>query len=199
MSTRKTEQHIDPDFVLTAYRNGYFPMAESRTGPISWFSPDPRTIIPLDAFRVTRSLRRKVKQGLFQIRINTDFPGVIRACANRHETWISDEIISVYTLLHRRGYVHSVEAWHGQVLAGGLYGVAIGGAFFGESMFSLEAEASKVALVSLVGRLNERGFLVLDSQYITEHLMQFGARQISRDDYLGLLARALLVDTRFAD
>jgi leucyl/phenylalanyl-tRNA--protein transferase len=198
MSTRQPEQHIDPDFVVTAYRNGYFPMAESHTGPISWYSPDPRAILPLDKFKISRSLRRTVRSGIYEIRINTAFPRVIRACAGRAETWISDEIVRVYTLLHERGDAHSVEAWHNDRLAGGLYGVAIGGAFFGESMFSAETDASKVALVSLVGRLQERGFLLLDTQFVNAHILQFGAREIPRRAYLKLLELALLVETRFA-
>jgi leucyl/phenylalanyl-tRNA--protein transferase len=198
MSTRQPEQHIDPDFVVTAYRNGYFPMAESHTGPISWYSPDPRAILPLDEFKISRSLRRTVRSGIYEIRINTAFPRVIRACAGRAETWISDEIVRVYTLLHERGDAHSVEAWHNDRLAGGLYGVAIGGAFFGESMFSAETDASKVALVSLVGRLQERGFLLLDTQFVNAHILQFGAREIPRRAYLKLLELALLVETRFA-
>jgi leucyl/phenylalanyl-tRNA--protein transferase len=197
MSTRQPEQNIDHDFVVTAYRNGYFPMAESRTGPISWYSPDPRAILPLDEFKISRSLRRTVHKGIFEIRINTAFPRVIRACAGRAETWISDDMIRLYTLLHERGDVHSVEAWHGDSLAGGLYGVAIGGAFFGESMFSVETDASKVALVYLVARLRERGFLLLDTQFVNAHVLQFGAREIPRRAYLKLLAQALRVETGF--
>jgi len=199
MSMPDTEERIDPEFVLTAYRNGYFPMAASRSGPISWYSPDPRAIIPLGEFRVSRSLRRTVRQGMFDIRIDTDVPRVIRSCAERDETWISEEIVRVYSLLHSMGYVHTVEAWHGVVLAGGLYGVSIGGAFFGESMFSVKTDASKVALVHLVERLKARGFLLLDTQYINEHLLQFGAREIPRRRYLELLSRALGTQTRFVD
>lgn len=198
MAGSDVEQHIDPDFVVAAYRNGYFPMAASRRGPVAWYSPDPRAIIPLDAIDISRSLRRTVRKGVFEIRINTVFPTVIRACAERDETWISEEIIRTYTVLHERGYAHSVESWSGDELAGGLYGVAIGGAFFGESMFSEKTDASKVALVHLVERLRQRGFLLLDTQYLNDHLLRFGAREIPRNSYLELLAQALLVKALFA-
>ncbi len=193
----QSARDLDPDFVVSAYCAGYFPMAESRTGPISWFSPDPRAIIPLDGFRVSRSLRQSVRKGTYEVRVDTAFGDVIRACAEREETWISDEIIRTYTALHERGVVHSVEAWAGGELAGGLYGVSIGGAFFGESMFSRARDASKVALVSLVSRLKERGFLLLDTQIINDYVRQFGAREIPREQYMNLLARALMAETTF--
>ncbi len=174
-------------------------MATHRTGRIEWFSPDPRAIIPLDGLRVSRSLRRTLKRNLFTIRINSAFERVMRACADRAETWISEEIISAYTALHERGFAHSVETWHGAQLVGGLYGVAIGGAFFGESMFSRMADASKVALVHLVERLRQRGFLLLDTQYITEHLRRLGAIEVSRSRYLRLLSKAIAVNTSFLD
>lgn len=174
-----------------AYRHGYFPMADSRSGPVSWYSPDPRAIIPLDAFQVSRSLRRTIRKHIYDVRFDTAFGQVIRGCANRAETWISEEIISLYTRLHAEGYVHSVESWRSGSLAGGLYGVALGGAFFGESMFSSEPDASKVALVNLVDHLRARGYRLLDTQFINEHIRQFGAIEISRPEYLARLADAL--------
>jgi leucyl/phenylalanyl-tRNA--protein transferase len=165
-------------------------MAESRHGTVQWYTSDPRAIIPLDRFRISRSLRGVLKRRTFSIAVDTAFPEVIRACADRAETWISDEVIEVYTALHRRGDAHSVEAWRGRTLAGGLYGVVIGGAFFGESMFSRESNASKVALVALVGHLRARGFRLLDSQLMNEHMRQFGAVEIPRARYLRLLAEA---------
>lgn len=193
------QQTLDPDFLLVAYCNGYFPMATHRSGPIEWYSPDPRAIIPLDGLHISRSLRRTLNRNVFTVRINSAFENVMRSCAAREQTWISEEIISAYTELHRRGFAHSVETWYEQRLVGGLYGVAIGGAFFGESMFSTMTDASKVALVHLVRRLNDRRFLLLDTQYLTEHLARLGAIEISRAAYLRLLGRALRVETSFVD
>jgi leucyl/phenylalanyl-tRNA---protein transferase len=190
---------LNPDLVLQAYCRGFFPMADSREGPISWYSPDPRGIIPLDAFHAPRSLRRVCRCSPFDIRIDTAFPDVIKACGRRSETWISEEIIDVYVELHRRGHAHSMEAWERDALVGGVYGLSIRGAFFGESMFSRVPEASKVTLVTLVSRLRERSYKLLDSQFITPHLEQFGAKWVSRDEYLSLLTDALTVDTRFVD
>jgi leucyl/phenylalanyl-tRNA--protein transferase len=182
-----------------AYRAGFFPMAESREGPLGWFSPDPRAIIPLETFRVSRSLRRVLRKEAFTVRLNSAFEQVIRACAGREETWISEEIIEAYTALHARGLAHSVESWQGEQLAGGLYGVAIGGVFFGESMFSRTRDASKVALVHLVTRLRARGYVLLDTQFLTPHLMQFGALEIPRSRYLALLTEAVTAVTCFSD
>ncbi|MEK7670702.1 MAG: leucyl/phenylalanyl-tRNA--protein transferase [Bacteroidota bacterium] len=190
---------LDPDFLLVAYCNGYFPMATSRTGHIEWFSPDPRAIIPLDKFKISRSLKQKVHKKFFEIRIDTAFESVMRACASREDTWISEEIISVYTELHRRGFAHSVETWHDGKLVGGLYGVAIRGAFFGESMFSRMTDASKVAIVHLVERMKQRSLTLLDAQYMTEHLRVFGTIEIPRSSYLQLLSRALDVHTTFVE
>jgi leucyl/phenylalanyl-tRNA--protein transferase len=188
---------LDPDVILRAYAHGLFPMADSRTGPISWYSPDPRAIIPLQDFHAPRSLRRIIRKGVFEIRVDTAFEQVVRGCAMRTETWISDPVIRAYTLLHHRGHAHSVEAWRAGGLVGGLYGVSIRGAFFGESMFSLESEASKVALASLVGRLRRNRFVLLDTQIMNEHVRQFGAIEIPRTDYLNLLASALSADVCF--
>ncbi len=173
-------------------------MAESRTGPIHWYSPDPRAIIPLDErFHVSRSLRRLVQREVFDIRYDTSFREVIGQCAVREDTWISGEIIRAYEELFRAGWAHTVECWEGEDLAGGLYGVSIQGAFFGESMFSRRPNASKVALVALVRHLRERNFRLLDTQFLTPHLAQFGACEVTREEYLLLLEEALTVNTRF--
>ncbi len=196
-SPRNKSGHLTTDFLLMAYSNGYFPMADAESGEIGWYSPDPRAILDLERFRIPRSLRLTMKKEPFDIHINKSFKETIRACAMREETWISKEIIEAYCRLHEEGYAHSVEAWKGDQLVGGLYGVAIGGAFFGESMFSFERDASKVALVALVRRLRERGFLLLDTQFITPHLARFGAVEISRKEYLTRLATALEQQCRF--
>ena len=167
------------------------------SGEIAWFSPDPRGIILLDAFHIPHGLRRTLKKGEFQLRLNTAFEEVIRACSERAETWISEEIIQSYIHLHKLGFAHSVEAWLENELAGGLYGVSVYGAFFGESMFHKVPDASKVALVGLVNRLNERGFRLLDTQYVTGHLTMFGAVEISRPKYMRLLKQALALDCKF--
>jgi leucyl/phenylalanyl-tRNA--protein transferase len=188
---------IPADLLLHAYRQAVFPMA-SPEGEITWFSPDPRAIIPLDeAFHIPHGLRRTLKKGRFEIRIDTDFEKVMRKCADRAETWIGEEIISSYVNLHRLGHAHSVEAWSEGRLAGGLYGVAIGGAFFGESMFHEVTDASKVALHGLVMRLRERGYTLLDTQWLTKHLSTFGAREISRLEYRRLLQASLKLECRF--
>ncbi len=189
---------LDPDTVIAAYRNAYFPMADSRTGTISWHSPDPRAIIPLDAFKVSRSLQQIVRRQVFEIKIDASFSEVIHSCARREDTWISTEIIIAYTTLHTRGVAHSVESWQHGELVGGLYGIAIGGAFFGESMFSRVSNASKAALVHLVSLLRLRGFRLLDSQFMNEHMRQFGTVEISRSSYLEELSAALTVDTMFS-
>lgn len=190
---------INPALILEAYCAGYFPMATPR-GRIEWFSPDPRCIFELDRFHVPHNLRKTIRRGLFETRINTDFAGVIAACAEREEgTWISPRIADLYTQLHRAGFAHSVESWQGGRLVGGLYGVAIGGAFFGESMFHRVTDASKVALVALVQRLRTGGFELLDTQWSTPHLARFGAIEISREHYLRRLDRAIQLPCRFVD
>ncbi|MDI6804841.1 MAG: leucyl/phenylalanyl-tRNA--protein transferase, partial [Bacteroidota bacterium] len=183
---------IPSELLLTAYSAGYFPMADSRDGEIHWYSPDPRAIIPLDTFKISRSLKQTIKKNIFEIRIDHAFEDVIRSCAKRDETWISEEIVQSYLELHRLGYAHSIESWHNKKLVGGLYGVALGGAFFGESMFSLMKDASKVALVALVETLKERGFKLLDTQYTTPHLKNFGVVEISRQEYLKKLKTVTL-------
>lgn len=171
-------------------------MAEE-AGRIAWYSPDPRGVFDLDRFHVPRRLARVIRSGRFDIAIDADFEAVIRACAGREETWLNEEMIAAYVALHRKGLAHSVEARRENRRAGGLYGVAIGGAFMGESMFHVETDASKVCLAHLVERLKERGFVLLDTQFLTPHLARFGARWIPRSEYLRRLANALTLDRRF--
>ncbi|HEY4644251.1 MAG TPA: leucyl/phenylalanyl-tRNA--protein transferase [Bacteroidota bacterium] len=182
---------LAPEFLLVAYCHGYFPMAESRTGPVHWYSPDPRAILELQQFRVSRSLHQALKKNLYEVRVDSSFETVIRSCGARGESWISEEIVRAYTHLCRMGYAHSVESWRGDELAGGLYGVSIGGAFFGESMFHREVHASSYALVFLVERLLDRGFELLDIQFMTDHFARLGAVEIPREDYLARLRRAV--------
>ena len=198
METRSSNiKVINPEFLCTAYCNGYFPMADQKTGEIGWYSPDPRTIFELDTFHVPRSLKLTLKKKPFDIRINKRFEEVMRACAKREETWISEAIIESYVQLHHAGIAHSVETWKDGILVGGLYGVAIRGAFFGESMFSKMKDASKVALVHLVMRLREKGYTLLDTQFATPHLQRFGAREIPRAEYLLRLEEALTMTCSF--
>ena len=166
-------------------------------GAIEWFSPDPRAILSLEDFHVPHALRRLLRKGVFEIRINNSFSEVIEACARREDTWINREIIESYTQMHELGYAHSVETWVNGKLAGGLYGVAIGGAFFGESMFHRVTDASKIALVVLVEHLRARKFALLDTQWLTPHLQQFGGVEISRNHYLHLLRRAVELPRQF--
>ena len=187
---------IAPEVLLQGYRLGVFPMG-MEDGSIEWFSPDPRGVLPLDDFHVPHALDRVLRKKIFEIRLDSDFAQVIRRCAKRPETWINDEIIKSYTRLHESGHAHSVEAWMDNKLAGGLYGVSLGGAFFGESMFHEKTDASKVALYSLVEHLRERRFVLLDTQWLTPHLQQFGGRQMARRDYMHLLTRAVTLTRKF--
>ena len=190
---------LTPEGVELAYRHGIFPMADERTAKILWFRPDPRAVIPLDGFHVSRSLARTLKRAVFDVRIDTDFEGVMRGCADRPEgTWISERFVEVYGALHRAGKAHSVEAWREGRLAGGVYGLALGGAFMAESMFHRETDASKVALAALTSRLRERGFILLDVQYVTPHLDSLGAIEITRREYERRLERALALPCTFA-
>ena len=189
---------IEPDFLLMAYCSGYFPMAESKSGDIQWYSPDPRAIFDLKEFHIPRSLSLAVKKKQFEIEIDREFEAVMRRCAEREETWISEEVVQSYRELHRLGFAHSVECWRDEELVGGLYGVSIAGAYFGESMFSLVRDASKVALVHLVHRLKERGYELLDTQFLTPHLARFGAKEIPKKEYLTRLEKALKQKCVFA-
>ncbi len=188
---------IAPALLLEAYATGLFPMA-MENGAMGWFSPDPRGIIPIREFHIPHGLRKLLRRNPFEIRINTAFAETLRGCADRDSTWISESIHHSYLALHRLGSAHSVEVWQDHALVGGLYGVSLGGAFFGESMFSRVPNASKVALAALVARLQERGFVLLDTQWVTEHLTQFGAHEIPRSTYLKALRQALPLPCSFA-
>ena len=192
---RTVNLSITPDLLVRAYAGGIFPMAfPEEHDRILWFSPDPRAIIPLGDFNVPRSVRRVLRDDLFSTTTDIDFEGVVRRCADRTETWISREMIELYTRVHRDGFAHSIEVWMEDRVVGGLYGIAIGGAFFGESMYSDVSNASKVALVDLVRRLRIGRFELLDTQYLTPHLEQFGGTEIGRDEFMLRLENALSVE-----
>ena len=195
----KTIQLIRPEILLGAYASAMFPMSPSDSEEINWYAPDPRAIIPLDTFRISRSLKQTLRKNIFQIRYDTSFERVMRECGKRDETWISETIIESYLKLYNLGFAHSVESWYEEKLVGGLYGVALGGAFFGESMFSREKDASKVALVNLVERLKEKNFELLDTQFITPHLAHFDTIEIPHTEYLRLLKKAVEKKSRFKD
>ena len=190
---------IEPHLLLQAYASGWFPMAvdDPAGEDIEWFSPDPRGIIPLERFHVSKRLERVVRQGKFDVAIDRAFADVMQACAGRDETWINQEILESYRELHRLGFAHSVECWLDGELVGGLYGVSLRGAFFGESMFHRVTDASKVALHALVCRLRERRYGLLDVQWVTPHLVQFGAVEVSRRRYLQMLRYAMTLERRF--
>ena len=192
--SRNTE--ITPELLLRAYSIGLFPMADSADDPeLFWVEPDMRGVIPLDGFHVSRSLAKTIRRKPFDIRFDTAFDAVLAACAepapDRPSTWINGKIRSLYSTLHRMGHAHSVEAWEGETLVGGLYGVSLGAAFFGESMFSRRTDASKICLVHLVERLREKGFRLLDTQFTTEHLKTFGAIDVPKLEYEDMLAEAV--------
>jgi leucyl/phenylalanyl-tRNA--protein transferase len=190
-SQNSDQPNIIPlEALLNAYANGVFPMAED--GEILWFSPERRGLIPLDSrFRTPHGLRRTLKRGLYKVRWNTAFREVMLACAERKETWIDEVILESYCALHEEGFAHSVECWDADGLQGGLYGVALAGVFFGESMFHRKTDASKVALVALVETLREKNFHLLDTQWMTDHLRQFGGYELPRREYLVQLKAAL--------
>ena len=183
---------LSADLLLHAYASGVFPMAESRDDPdVFWVDPKRRGILPLDGFRMSRSLAKRIRRGSYEIAINTDFAGVVTGCADREETWINDEIFDRYAELHDMGFAHSLEVWQDAELIGGVYGVSLGAAFFGESMFSRRTDASKIALAYLVDRLNAGGYILCDTQFITPHLASLGGREIARARYRRILAEAL--------
>ncbi|HWF63780.1 MAG TPA: leucyl/phenylalanyl-tRNA--protein transferase [Rhizomicrobium sp.] len=187
---------LTPKILLSAYAQGLFPMGERRDDPtLYWVSPEKRGVIPLDGLHVPKRLARTVRSNRYRVTSDQAFAEVMRACAEpapgRDQTWINDEILRLYTALHAGGHAHSVECWDGDRLAGGLYGVSLGAAFFGESMFSTLRDASKVALVALVEILRGGGFMLLDAQFLTQHLAQFGAYEIPREDYLARLHAAI--------
>ncbi|MCF0038932.1 leucyl/phenylalanyl-tRNA--protein transferase [Dyadobacter fanqingshengii] len=191
---------ISTDDLLNGYINGIFPMAEA-DGTIYWYSPNPRAVIPIDTYKPSRSLRPVLNKKYFEIRVNADFEGVMRGCsaprATEQGTWISEEIISSYTALHELGYAHSVETYRGNKLVGGLYGVSINGVFFGESMFSAESNASKVAFHYLIQILRMNRFVLLDTQFINDNVLRYGAIEIAREEYLDQLQKALKLKRRF--
>jgi leucyl/phenylalanyl-tRNA--protein transferase len=189
---------LRPQRLLQAYRHGIFPWY-SPGDPVLWWSPDPRAIFELDGLHISRRLRRTIRSGRFRLTVNRAFGAVIRGCADRpgEGTWITDEMIPAYEALHRLGHAHSVEAWWGDELAGGIYGVTVGGLFAGESMFTRRRDASKVALVYLVDRLRERGFQLFDIQFVTEHTTRLGAIEIPRAEYLERLKKALACPVAF--
>ena len=188
---------LSPDLLLSAYRIGVFPMADL-DGGIGWYAPDPRAVLPLDAFHVPKTLAKTVRQRPFEVVVDRDFEATMRACAapapDRPETWISEDLVAAYVALHERGYAHSVECWADGAFAGGLYGVALRGAFFGESMVTRVRDASKVALVHLVERLRAGGFALLDTQMSTPHLARFGVVEVPRSAFERRLAAALATD-----
>ncbi len=191
-----------PNDLLDCYRRGVFPMADARDDPrLFLVDPDLRGVLPLDRFHVSKSLRKRIRKNEFDIRINTAFSQVMASCAeeapDRPNTWINSPILNLYGALHRMGHAHSVEAWRDGELVGGLYGVSLQGAFFGESMFSRAADASKVALAHLVALLKKGGFVLLDTQFVTGHLLTFGVEEMSRDAFHILLAEALKVEAQF--
>ncbi|WP_377275409.1 leucyl/phenylalanyl-tRNA--protein transferase [Rhizobium sp. R86522] len=197
---RSRDRSITPELLLRAYSIGMFPMSESADDPeLFWVEPDIRGIIPLDDFHVSKSLQKAIRKAPFDIRFDTAFDQVVAKCAeaadDRPSTWINQTIRDLYSALHRLGHAHSVEAWEGDELVGGLYGVTLGSAYFGESMFSRRTNASKICLVHLVERLRERGFTLLDTQFTTEHLKTFGAVDIPKAEYGVLLDRAMEGDT----
>ncbi len=190
---------LRPQTLLDAYRRGVFPWYDESL-PVCWWSPDPRAVLPLDGFHVSRRLARTIRSGRFAVTFDRDFAGVIRGCAVRAEgTWITPDMVAAYERLHALGHAHSAEAWRDGELAGGVYGIAVGGFFSAESMFHRQSDASKVALAALVGRLRARGFALLDVQMATEHTTRLGAVEIPRREYLGRLRVAVETDVKFAD
>jgi len=202
MSDRTAQARITPEMLLRAYSIGIFPMAEARDDPnLYWIDPEARGILPLDRFHVPRSLRKTLKRAPFEVTIDKDFEAVVESCAapapGRRQTWINDVIFDLCRKLHVMGFAHSVEVWKDGALVGGLYGIALGGMFSGESMFSRTTDASKVALVHLVMHLKERGFVLLDTQFVTQHLMQFGVIEVEREEYRRHLKEAIKLPVRF--
>ena len=190
---------LDTDILKLAYANGYFPMPDPETNEICWYNPDPRAVIPLDGFHTSRSLKRTINKGIFTHTINRSFDAVMEGCADRESTWINDAFLSAYGDLHRQGFAHSLEVWDGDELAGGIYGVALGGAFFAESKFHRKTDASKVALARLVEHLSARGFILLEVQFLIPHLARLGAVEIPSGEYHNRLKRALTLPVSFID
>ncbi len=190
-------ESLKPGNMLQLYATGAFPMADEKTGLINWYLPETRCIIPLDKFNIPKSVKKFIDKGYFEFKFDTDFLSVVKACADRESTWISEELVEAYQRLLKKGYIHTVETWKDGVLVGGLYGVTFRGAFFGESMFSKVSQASKAALVNLLYHLKEKEFVLLDVQYMTEHLKMFGAIEISWQEYQENLKDAYLRNCEF--
>ena len=190
---------FNEEVLLNAYCQGYFPMGEEETDEIRWYRPDPRAIFPLEEFHISRSLARRMRKKDYEIRINSCFQRIMALCRSQHGEgiWITGKMIDMYSGLHARGFAHSLEVFRKDELAGGLYGVAIGGAFFGESMFHLETDCSKIALCELVFRMREKGMILLDTQFSTPHLERFGARTIPDSEYCALLRKAVSLPVSF--
>lgn len=192
------DEALTPEILLRAYAMGIFPMSDGRDDPdIHWVDPRLRGILPLDGFHVSRSLAKRIRSGRFRVSADTDFDAVVEACADRHETWISRDIQRLYARLHGMGFAHSIEVWDGEALVGGVYGVTLGAAFFGESMFSRVTDASKLALAHTVHRLRAGGFRLFDTQFLTPHLASLGGREIPRREYHRALAEALTQSASF--
>ena len=190
--TAGSENRITPELLLQGYASGVFPMSESVDDPeIFWVDPQMRGVFPLDRFHVSRSLARTIKRSAYKITIDQHFNNVVAACADRDETWINSEIFDLYNQLHELGFAHSVEVMESDTLVGGLYGVSLASAFFGESMFSRRTDTSKIALTYLIARLKYGGFTLLDTQFQTDHLKSLGSQEITRDEYRNRLANAL--------
>ncbi len=187
----------NPELMLSLYARGAFPMANSDSGKVDWYYPEIRTVIPLNSYNFPRSLKKIIPNLNFEIRFDTDFIAVVQSCANRKETWISEEIIQAYLRLKKLGHIHTVETWSNNKLVGGLYGITFKGAFFGESMFSIVPQSSKYALIKLIEHLNEKKFTLLDVQFMTEHLKMFGAAEIPLIEYQRLLDKAYQNDCSF--
>lgn len=192
------ETLIKPEDILYAYQSGYFPMADSFDNEIYWHNPDPRAIFPFNKIKPPRSLKQTLKKRNFLFKVNSDFEQVIRRCADREETWISEEIIQLYCILNRMGYSHSVETWENGEMVAGLYGVSINSAFFGESMFTSVTDGSKAAFYHFVELLKKKDFILLDSQYINRHTRNLGAVEISRERYMNILEMALAKPNHFS-
>ena len=188
---------LKPDNMLRLYASGAFPMADAKTESINWYLPEIRTIIPLNDYNIPRSAKKVIEEKDFEIKFDTDFEAVVAGCADRESTWISEELIDAYRRLKKRGHIHTVETWKDGKLVGGLYGVTFRGAFYGESMFSKVSQASKAALVALLKHLKEKDFVLLDVQYMTEHLKMFGAVEISFEEYTKLLQKAYVKECEF--
>lgn len=191
------KEFLEPEMMLKLYAQGAFPMADENSGEINWYLPDNRAIIPLDKYNLPRSLKKSLVQSKFLFKIDNDFPAVVKNCANRKSTWISDELIEAYLRLNKLGFIHTVETYQKNKLVGGLYGIALNGAFFGESMFSKVSQASKAALVKLIEHLNQNKFVLLDVQYMTPHLKMFGAVEISSAEYQDLLLKSYVTQCKF--